>query len=100
MQTAGMHNQVRLWASQGHLHRLLVRLHDEGFAIYLTAEKFLRGVIIGNRPLLLLAVLLIFIGFQFITMGLLGEMLARTYHESQNRPIFVVGEILEERKSA
>jgi hypothetical protein len=38
MQTAGMHNQVRLWASQGHLHRLLVRLQDEGFAIYLTAD--------------------------------------------------------------
>jgi hypothetical protein len=38
MQTAGMHNQVRLWASQGHLHRLLARLQDEGFAIYLTAD--------------------------------------------------------------
>jgi len=42
----------------------------------------------------LLAVLLIFLGFQFLTMGLLGEMLARTYHESQNRPIYVVGEVL------
>src|ERR1043166_6667832 len=67
-------------------------------AVFFTAEKFLRGVSIGNRPLLLLAVLLIFIGFQFITMGLLGEMLARTYHESQDRPVFVVREILEERK--
>lgn len=38
MQTAGMHNQVRLWASQGHLQRLLRRLHDEGFAVYLTAD--------------------------------------------------------------
>jgi len=69
-------------------------------AIYLSFEKFFRGVTIGNRPLLLLAVLLIFIGFQFITMGLLGEMLARTYHESQGRPVFVVGEFLGERKSA
>lgn len=68
--------------------------------IYLSFEKFFRGVTIGNRPLLLLAVLLIFIGFQFITMGLLGEMLARTYHESQGRPVFVVGEFLGERKSA
>ena len=41
------------------------------------------------------AILLIFIGFQFVTMGLLGEMLARTYHESQDRPVYVVGEILE-----
>ena len=38
MQTAGMHNQVRLWASQGHLQQLLVRLQEEGFAIYLTAD--------------------------------------------------------------
>src|SRR5207248_5219513 len=38
MQIAGMHNQVRLWAAEGHLHRLLVRLRDEGFAVYLTAD--------------------------------------------------------------
>jgi len=67
-------------------------------AIYLSFEKIFRGVTLGNRPLLLLAVLLIFIGFQFITMGLLGEMLARTYHESQDRPVFVIGEVLGERK--
>lgn len=38
MQTAGMHNQVKLWASQGHLQQLLVRLHHEGFAVFLTAD--------------------------------------------------------------
>lgn len=38
MQTAGMHNQVRLWASQGHLQQLLSRLHSEGFTVYLTAD--------------------------------------------------------------
>jgi glycosyltransferase involved in cell wall biosynthesis len=65
-------------------------------AIYLTIQKWAYDLEIGGRPLLLLAILLIFIGFQFVTMGLLGEMLARTYHESQDRPVFVVGEILEE----
>jgi glycosyltransferase involved in cell wall biosynthesis len=69
-------------------------------AIYLTIQKWVYDLEIGGRPLLLLAILLIFIGFQFVTMGLLGEMLARTYHESQDRPVFVVGEILEERKRA
>ena len=49
--------------------------------LYLTAQKILYGQDIGGRPLLLLAILLIFIGFQFVTMGLLGEILARTYHE-------------------
>ena len=69
-------------------------------AIYLTIQKWVYDLEIGGRPLLLLAILLIFIGFQFVTMGLLGEMLARTYHESQDRPVFVVGEILEEREIA
>lgn len=65
--------------------------------LHLTIQKFVYGGDIGGRPLLLLAVLLIFIGFQFVTMGLLGEMLARTYHESQDRPVYVVGEVLPER---
>ena len=65
------------------------------FALYLTVQKFVYDLDIGGRPLLLLSILLIFIGIQFITMGLLGEMLARTYHESQNRPVYVVGEIWE-----
>lgn len=69
-------------------------------AVYLTAEKFLYRVQIGTRPLLLLSVLLIFIGIQFVTMGLLGEMLARTYHESQNKPVYVVREVLEGGKLA
>jgi glycosyltransferase involved in cell wall biosynthesis len=70
-----------------------------GIAIYLTVQKFLYDEMIGGRPLLLLAILLIFIGFQFVTMGLLGEMLARTYHESQDRPVYVVGEILQGGKA-
>jgi glycosyltransferase involved in cell wall biosynthesis len=69
-------------------------------AAYLTLEKIFYGSKIGGRPLLLLAVLLIFIGFQFITMGLLGEMLSRTYHESQDKPVFVVGEILNAERDA
>ena len=66
-------------------------------ALYLSYEKLWYSVAIGGRPLLLLAVLLLFIGFQFITLGLLVEMLARTYHESQDRPVFVVREILKGR---
>lgn len=64
-------------------------------AMYLSFEKIYFGLRIGGRPLLLLAVLLIFIGIQFVTMGLLGEMLARTYHESLNKPIYVIKETLE-----
>ena len=58
--------------------------------LYLTALKLLYGEQIGGRPLLLMAVLLILLGVQLIGMGLLGEMLARVYHESQGKPIYVV----------
>jgi glycosyltransferase involved in cell wall biosynthesis len=46
-----------------------------------------------HQPLLLLGILLIFTGFQLVTLGLLAEMQARTYHESQNKPIYVIREI-------
>jgi glycosyltransferase involved in cell wall biosynthesis len=64
-------------------------------ALHLTIQKLVYDAEIGSRPLLLLAILLIFIGIQFVTMGLLGEMLARTYHESQDRAVYVVGEVLQ-----
>jgi hypothetical protein len=64
-------------------------------ALHLTIQKFAYKMEIGNRPLLLLSILLIFIGIQFVTMGLLGEMLARTYHESQERSIYVISEVLQ-----
>lgn len=66
--------------------------------VYLTLQKLLYRGEIGGRPLLLLAVLLIVIGFQFITMGLLGEMLARTYYASSDRPTYVVEQILDREK--
>ncbi len=49
----------------------------------------------ANRPILQLGILLVFTGVQLLTMGLLAEMLARTYHESQNKPIYVIREILD-----
>ncbi|MEA3291951.1 MAG: glycosyltransferase family 2 protein [Pseudomonadota bacterium] len=66
-----------------------------GFLIglVLTVEKLFFGMGLQDRPILLLAVLLVFIGLQFITTGLLGEMITRTYHESQDKPIYTVREI-------
>jgi len=64
--------------------------------LYLTGVKFLLHQDIGSRPLLLLAILLVVIGAQMITMGLLGELVVRTYHESVDKPIYVVRELLGE----
>jgi glycosyltransferase involved in cell wall biosynthesis len=65
--------------------------------LYLTFLKLFFGQDIGGRPLLLLAVLLVVIGVQLITMGLLGEMVIRTYHESQKKPIYYVREIVHDQ---
>lgn len=61
---------------------------------YLTAQKLFFDASLSNRPLLLLSVLLIFMGLQFVTVGLLAEMHTRTYHETQNKPTYVIREIL------
>lgn len=58
----------------------------------LVFEKIVLGYSLGNRPALLLAVLLVVVGVQFVSLGLLGEMLARTYHESQDKQIYVIKE--------
>jgi glycosyltransferase involved in cell wall biosynthesis len=62
---------------------------------YLTAVKLLGHENIGDRPALLLAVLLVVVGVQFISMGLLGELVVRTYHESQDKPIYAVRRVLD-----
>ncbi len=51
---------------------------------------------IANRPLLLFGVLLVFTGVQLLTLGLLAELQSRTYHESQNKPTYVIREIREQ----
>ena len=65
--------------------------------MYLTFLKIFTGASIGNRPLLMLAVLLVVIGVQLVTTGLLGEMVTRTYYESQNKTIYIVREVVDHR---
>ena len=50
---------------------------------------------IAERPLLLLGVMLVFIGVQLVTFGLLAEVMARTYYESQDKPTYVIREVRE-----
>ncbi|XOF32903.1 MAG: glycosyltransferase family 2 protein [Candidatus Electrothrix sp. YB6] len=67
-------------------------------ALIMTIQKLFFHVGMGDRPLLLLAILLMFMGMQFISIGLLGELQVRTYHESQNKPIYVVRKVLSTRQ--
>jgi glycosyltransferase involved in cell wall biosynthesis len=64
---------------------------------YLAYVRLFAYQSIANRPLLLLGVLLIFTGVQLVTIGLLAELQSRTYHESQDKPTYVVRDILESR---
>jgi hypothetical protein len=61
---------------------------------YLSILKIFFGHPLRDRPLLLLSILLFIFGVQLITMGLLGELVVRNYYESQNKPTYMVKEIL------
>ncbi len=63
--------------------------------VWLTLERLLLDVPLSGRPILLFAILLVFIGLQFITVGLLAELQTRTYYESQDKPIYAVREVVE-----
>jgi glycosyltransferase involved in cell wall biosynthesis len=73
--------------------------------LYLVGTKIIRGLLygeeafrsfrIGTSPWTMLSVLLIVLGVQFLMMGLLGEIMTRTYHEAQDKPIYVVRRVLD-----
>ncbi len=81
---------IRVFGAWG----LISLLVGGGAAVYLTILKLFYNVQLSNRPLLLMAVLLILVGIQLISMGLLGELMVRVYFESQGKPIYTVREEL------
>ncbi|NDC34755.1 MAG: glycosyltransferase [Synechococcaceae bacterium WB9_2_112] len=66
--------------------------------LWLIAQK-LMGAEIGGRPLLLMGLLSFLTGVQLVCFGLLAELQMRTYHESQNRPIYRVRALLRQPRS-
>lgn len=65
---------------------------------WLTYERLFLRVPMGNRPLMTLGVMLVIIGLQFLVFGLLAEVLARTYYESQQKRVYVVRKIFEKKE--
>jgi glycosyltransferase involved in cell wall biosynthesis len=63
--------------------------------IYLAYKRLIVLESIANRPLLFLSILLIIIGIQFITLGLLAEIMVRAYHESVDKRIYFIREIID-----
>lgn len=59
-------------------------------AVEVIVEKCSAGTFAHKNPFLLLAVFLFFLGVQLILMGLIAELLVRTYHESQGKKTYLV----------
>jgi glycosyltransferase involved in cell wall biosynthesis len=72
---------------------LLSTVAGLGLTGLLGFQRIFLGIELAGRPLVLLGILLTLMGFQFITMGLLGELLVRTYHESQGKPVYRLAEV-------
>jgi len=62
--------------------------------VYLVLDKLLRQRSLIESPLLLMTVMLFILGFLSVFMGLMAELLLRTYHESQNKPTYVVRQVI------
>jgi glycosyltransferase involved in cell wall biosynthesis len=68
-----------------------------GFVLttWLIVERVFFNVGLTDRPLFILSIFVFLAGIQFITMGLLGEIMMRTYHEGTGKPTYVIKEILD-----
>jgi hypothetical protein len=64
--------------------------------VAMVAQKLVRGVSLIQTPLLLLSAMLFILGVQSIMLGLLAELVVRTYYESQGKPIYIVREVINE----
>ena len=78
---------------------LVMTLLGGGAWVWLAYVKYMRHEGIADRPLLLAGTVLLVTGVQFIMLGLLAEMQARTYHESQDKPVYVIRDVLEAPES-
>ena len=78
--------------------RLGIALLAPGFLLggLLTCERLFLDQPLAARPALLLAVLLVILGAQFFVMGLLAEMISRSYHESTGRRIYSLRSMVRE----
>ncbi len=77
------------------LFGLLSGLIGGGLGLWMSYQRLFLGEPLADRPMLLLAILLLVIGFQFITLGLLAEIMVRAYHESLEKRIYYIREVID-----
>ena len=84
---------MRFFSRPGHffgLIGLVLSAIGSAILIYLIALKFIYGFDIGDRPLLIAGTLLVVVGIQLISLGVIGEILSRTYFASSNEKSYFV----------
>jgi glycosyltransferase involved in cell wall biosynthesis len=84
------HKPMRLFGGTG----ITLMFFSTLMLLYLFIRKLVEGVTILTSPIFSLAVMFFILGFQSILMGLIAELLARTYHESQKKPTYTIRQIL------
>jgi glycosyltransferase involved in cell wall biosynthesis len=62
--------------------------------LFLLIRRFWLGTSVFDSPLFIIAILLLILGFQSILLGLIAELLVRTYHESQRKPTYTVRQVI------
>lgn len=80
---------IHLFGSLGILTSLLGTM----ILAIISYQRLFLSVPMGNRPMMSLGVLLFIVGLQFFVFGLLAEMLARTYYESQDKRTYVIRQV-------
>jgi hypothetical protein len=63
--------------------------------LYLGGRRIIAKISPFSSPLFTIAVMIAIMGFQSILMGLIAELLVRTYHESQNKAVYTVREVIQ-----
>ena len=66
--------------------------------LFLVMRKLIDGTGITTSPIFILSIMVAVLGFQSILMGLIAELLVRTYHEAQGKPIYTVRRVVEAKK--
>jgi len=87
---------IQLFGKWG-IYSLILACGTGGATVYM---KLFANTSMNRNPLLILTAFLLFMGIQFITLGLLGELNARTYYESQGKPTYSVRERLNDPDDA
>jgi glycosyltransferase involved in cell wall biosynthesis len=79
---------IQLFGKWG-VYTIMAGLGTGGMTLYM---KLFEHLSMNRNPLLIVTAFLLFMGVQFIVLGLLGELNSRTYYESQGKPIYVIRE--------